>query len=585
MTPCANVSATAKDLQVILPDGQSIWRTVIAIAFVLLLAVVLGFHYRTAKAELGSDLLGYDQARHYVTGVMTFDYLRYGLGSNPLKFAESYYVRYPKVTMGHWPPLYYGVQALWYFATRPSPVSLRVLSAFVSVATAVVLFRRAKVRYGWHIAFLGAILFLALPSVQIFSWDAMAEALLAFLVFLAAYALADLLKKPSLQSALWFVCWAVLAVLTKGSAWSLGLGLILAPLLAGCFRFYRSTWYWASGAGIALLGAPFYVLVSKLKLNYHVDVVAALGRQTPVSGPASLGPLTDVVPLSVLSVAVIGLGAALYSRLFKRSDDLAHTEALALAACVLSQVVFLAFLPLTFEGRYYFPSVAPLVILFLEGVRQIQLWCTAAAPRLAAAIPVAAVAATVTSVGAVQTCPAAGYRAACPGQGYSAAMAAVASRRRGPIILVASDVFGEGALVAAQLARDSARSSVVLDARQVLVSYQPSGGEYHPVKMNVGQILQFLNETPVNYVIVEEAPWTGRSGELIHQTLQDPRFDFSLRGRVPVTRAGGSETGSLLLFENRSAGDRYPTNIQVTLGPGRGLRQMQLSLSSTVSLN
>jgi hypothetical protein len=54
-----------------------------------------------------------DEPAHYVTGLMVHDYLARGFPSNPLEFARGFYSRYPKVAIGHWPPVFYIVQALW----------------------------------------------------------------------------------------------------------------------------------------------------------------------------------------------------------------------------------------------------------------------------------------------------------------------------------------------------------------------------------------------------------------------------------------------------------------------------------------
>ena len=51
-----------------------------------------------------------------------------------MEFAENYYVHYPEVALGHWPPTFYVVQALWtlpFFASRGSVILL------MSVLTAI----------------------------------------------------------------------------------------------------------------------------------------------------------------------------------------------------------------------------------------------------------------------------------------------------------------------------------------------------------------------------------------------------------------------------------------------------------------
>src|SRR5579864_989864 len=54
-----------------------------------------------------------DEAAHYVTGLMVHDYIRDGLPASPLGYARRYYEHYPKVAIGHWPPVFYILQAAW----------------------------------------------------------------------------------------------------------------------------------------------------------------------------------------------------------------------------------------------------------------------------------------------------------------------------------------------------------------------------------------------------------------------------------------------------------------------------------------
>jgi len=53
-----------------------------------------------------------DEAAHYVTGLMHHDYIA-GLDlTSPLRFAENYYIHYPRICIGHWPPFFYAVQSV-----------------------------------------------------------------------------------------------------------------------------------------------------------------------------------------------------------------------------------------------------------------------------------------------------------------------------------------------------------------------------------------------------------------------------------------------------------------------------------------
>src|ERR1700690_1862442 len=52
-----------------------------------------------------------DEAAHFVNSLLILDYLRQAPLANPLAFATDYYTHLPRVSIGHWPPGFYVVQA------------------------------------------------------------------------------------------------------------------------------------------------------------------------------------------------------------------------------------------------------------------------------------------------------------------------------------------------------------------------------------------------------------------------------------------------------------------------------------------
>ena len=78
--------------------------------FCFSLAALLSWFAGAFQAEFG----GYpDEPAHYVTGLMIHDYIAGWFPATPLRFAENYYLHYPKVAFGHWPPVFHFLQAIW----------------------------------------------------------------------------------------------------------------------------------------------------------------------------------------------------------------------------------------------------------------------------------------------------------------------------------------------------------------------------------------------------------------------------------------------------------------------------------------
>ena len=103
--------------------------------------ILFQYHRQAYRTDLASHP---DEAAHFVTGVAVLDYVTTAFGSNPVSFAETYYVHYPKFALGHWPPLFYGMQALWFAAFGAIPLNGILLIGAVTAITGIVLFLRLK---------------------------------------------------------------------------------------------------------------------------------------------------------------------------------------------------------------------------------------------------------------------------------------------------------------------------------------------------------------------------------------------------------------------------------------------------------
>jgi len=85
-----------------------------------------------------------DEAAHFVSGLMAHDYLAAIPLANPIVWAEQYYLHYPKVAIGHWPPGFYIVEALWWLIVSPSRGSALCLQAALAAIAGLVFYRLAR---------------------------------------------------------------------------------------------------------------------------------------------------------------------------------------------------------------------------------------------------------------------------------------------------------------------------------------------------------------------------------------------------------------------------------------------------------
>jgi hypothetical protein len=204
-----------------------------------------------------ADFDGYpDEAAHYITGLMVHDYLLSGNLRHPMAYAENYYVHYPKVAMGHWPPVFYVLQAAWMLLFGPSRVSILLLMAGITAAVAAVMFVAGRPQFGPWWSAGAATVFICVPMVQTYTGMVMAESLLALGGLLAAYSFAKYLETGATAPALWFGAWSAFTILVKGNGWSLVLLPPLALVLSGRASRILDWRLWA-GAAVAALAVPW----------------------------------------------------------------------------------------------------------------------------------------------------------------------------------------------------------------------------------------------------------------------------------------------------------------------------------------
>src|SRR5690242_14747062 len=109
-----------------------------------------------------AEFIGYpDESAHYVTGLMVHDYLISHDLFSPLEFAQRFEDHYPKVAIGHWPPVFYGLQAVWMMLFSASRGSMMLFMATVAALISAYLAIWLYKEFGWAEAIIGAVLFVS----------------------------------------------------------------------------------------------------------------------------------------------------------------------------------------------------------------------------------------------------------------------------------------------------------------------------------------------------------------------------------------------------------------------------------------
>jgi hypothetical protein len=515
----------------------------------ILLAIAVLLQVQAGLAMLPGDLLSADPPAHFTTGVMLHDYLLGGHVLQPLPFAECFYVHFPKVAFGHWPPVFYIVEALWFFFFGTKIVAARWLCACIAGGCAAALYRRCCRDWGKWQALATASLFLALPAIRHEAWRVMSDLLVCGLAFLAMCSLADYLSTGKPRHAVWLAIWASLAILTKGSGWLLLAPIVAGPLLTGRSRLYATWHYWTALGAICIVSAPFYLWVATLHLGYPVGLGNQIHRFSAIIASSSIG--TRVAAGSVLLI----VGVALVRYLPRKPLGPRENMIAILMVWGVTVVTFINLLPLTPElARYYLVLVLPAAYLLSGAMAVLE---RRPYGKIFAALVCGAALLAFTPI-----------RFAASTTSFSQAIGAIPISHGDQVILIESDSSGEGALIASRLETDHDRSVYMLRGTKFLSVSTWSGYEYSPKYDTPAALHAALESVDPDYVILDGSAQPTPDSRQLETELQAADGRWKTVTRVPVALA--SRRGELVVY--RSAIQRRPGAVpdSVQLGPERG---------------
>ena len=474
-----------------------------------------------------------DEPAHAMTSLFFRDYMAAHFPS-PMRFAEAYYLHYPKIAIGIWPPFFYTLAGAWLllFGTSHASFLIFIATMGATLATTLSLFVR-KVCGGWLGLCAGA-LFLCLRPVRFSTTTMMVDTTLTLMCFLATLCLIRYFKTGRLTAALSFGFFAAVAMLTKGNALEL---LLLVPLMCvvtGQYRVLLKKDLYLAGLIIALLGIPWQILSVRLLKNASlIETSQAAGIFGKAAGYLSilweqLGP-----------IAVLGLFFFLLSRFprfaarFERRSGGRRglNYEIAGAGCLAIAVyLFHVFAPVPGpDGRYMMGALPPLIFLFLTGIswlaRSLQSsgrsWIVygAAAILVAFAMP-------------------SGAWIIPKNDRLGMENAAQILHASGKVILVNAESSAEGAFIFGVALLDGRPEHIVVRASKVMSDNAWTSTTYKPVLKSPDEVRALLARIPIDSVLVDltNTGWE-QDRALLLDSLRGAPSEWRLSTDMPVSAA------------------------------------------------
>ena len=439
----------------------------------ILVSIALIFTLQLASGAYRADFDGDpDEAAHFVSGLMVYDFISTWPSRDVMGWAINYYIHYPKVAIGHWPPGFPLMEALWWLAFGPSRWSVILLEGVLTAAAAGIFYRLARGLAAAPIAFAATILLICAPDTRSGFTMGMADIPCLFWSVLLLDATVRILRRPSTASFLWAFCWLTCAILTKGTGACLVPVPVIALTLAGKWRdLPLRPLAWAAGI-CAALGSGWYLMQS---LYLHHTVIGWGGMTLSMPWPAYLVLL--LAGYGFLTLAVVGMLPSLVRR---------RPEALAAASLLISSAAVSFVLRAMNSSRHWIIVLPALLLLAIE--------CLVWMERVRWVAVAAALAAVALFPFGLERLPVGGFQRFAAQVHHPARM------------LVTSNWIGEGSWIAAVALSEKRPSSVVMRASKTLVTEGWNGDYYTLLTPSTSEVQTTLDELGVETVVVDAVP-------------------------------------------------------------------------------
>lgn len=237
-----------------------------------------------------------DEPAQFVSGLAVYDYLTTLPRGNPLIWAGNYYLHYPKVAIGQWPPAWHVTEALWWMVWGPSRASVMFLQCITGLVALTVLYRLCRTFLPLPVIMGVVALTIAAPVFQQSLGEAMADLSCLLWTVLFMHAAVRFLDKRDQVSLILLGVTLTMAAMTKGTAVCL-VPVAVAVVLANRKHVRIPIGLILAGGAAAVAAVAWYVQAG--------NVLAWAGISGNEPWPGAL--VGHLVGWGFLAVAVVGL--------------------------------------------------------------------------------------------------------------------------------------------------------------------------------------------------------------------------------------------------------------------------------------
>lgn len=531
------------------------WRTNLLRAAVAGVFFALIVVLQWAGGAYHNEFAGYpDEGAHYITGLMIHDFIARHSLSSFRQFAENYYTHYPKVAIGHWPPIFYVVQAAWTLLFPISRTSLLLLMAIFTAAMAFTLYRIVEDEFGTVLGVVAGLFLIGLPVIQAYSGMVMADTLVGLLSFWTVLSFARFMDRVRWQDAIWFGILSAVTILTKGTGLALALVPPLALLFTGRWDLLRRAAFWLPVAVVVPLCAPWYWFTRHMLPNTWQEPEPGLKylfRALHFYGWHSI----HVFGAGLAALAVVGFVAQIVVP--GRKD--VKSKWAALAALLLSTAFLVLVVPAGLEERFLIPAVPSVLAFAAAGLdflaHRLPAKLSLPTRRLVLVCPVIVLFLLGTFF--IPKSVSFGFSRVAE---YLLSQSDLAKA----VILVSSDATGDSMFISELAMREARPGHYVLRSSKVLCDCSWSGEQHASRFSSPEALMNFLDHSPIQIVVNDVSiPVRRDFHRILDQTIAAYSQRWQLLGTYPVTRNGVLFPNGVLVYRVSGTDPSAPVSIDL----------------------
>ena len=487
-----------------------------------------------------------DEASHFVNSTLILDYFREYLFKNPLKYAALYYSHLPRVSIGHWPPGFYILQAAAFALTGRSSavaIALQALIGGVACGGVAEIVRR---RIGWAAGLATGLVVLASPTLMFLLGAVMLDTALGVWFIGAALCWAEFTRSPRLRWAALFVVCAIGTITTKGN----GLALAFVPIFHAILtRNLRPLLDWRAlltAAIIGIVGSPWYLFTFKMVSEGFAYKWGWDYTSQALPGYA-VGILNNI---GVICIIGFFIGVA---RIFPRNvTAIVDHKIAAMASVTFSIIMFQLIVPSEITPRYLVPLVPCTAIVSAVGIESfLRLIATRWQIRHGSWISGTVMGILLLNAALIARLP------------HSSQMHMINISKQllqcdgdNKLVMVGGALRAQGALISAFAELDLAHRYYILRADQILATSNMMGTQYHTRFADVTDVKNWLADSGIGWLVLD----TSKEGAAMAHNLQLLALADALPNEALVARYP-NEIGEIRIYRLT---DRQPTPAQMS---------------------